>query len=83
MRAVLAGTAVRRPVFRRPAVRPEAEEFIAEAKQLLPNQENFLANPVQIFGIPLMGTTTRDGFPVEPLPHDMLYTNPTTVVLYR
>jgi hypothetical protein len=42
------------------------------------------ARPVQVFGLPLAKPRpTVIGLPVQPLPHDMTYTNPTTVIFSR
>ena len=62
---------------------PEARAFLDAARPMLPNRETF-TNPVQVFGLPLANVRVgADGLPVQPLPHDMLYTNPSTVVHYR
>jgi hypothetical protein len=42
------------------------------------------ARPVQVFGLPLAKPRlTAIGLPAQPLPHDMTYTNPTTVIFSR
>jgi len=63
--------------------KPDARAFLDAAKEMYPNREVF-TKPVQVFGIPLANSSVGpDGLPAQPLPHDMLYTNPATVVLYE
>ncbi len=61
---------------------PEALEYIATVRETYPNEKVF-ANPMQVFGIPFTNLSTANGLPSQNLPHDMLYTNPTTVVFTR
>lgn len=65
-----------------PALRtsnPDAKAYLATAASLLPNRRAF-AQPIEVFGLPLAKETDTGGLPVQRLPHDMLYTNPATVV---
>lgn len=58
---------------------PEAKAYFEQVKAQYPNRHVF-AQPVQFLGLPITQLTEKDGLPVQGLPHDMLYTNPTTVV---
>lgn len=45
-------------------------------------QVRVFANPVQVFGFPFTKLSGDNRLPTQGLPHDMLYTNPTTVIWY-
>ncbi|MES2461674.1 MAG: glycosyltransferase family 39 protein [Armatimonadota bacterium] len=64
------------------AKRPAALAYLAEIREKYPNSTVF-ANPMQVFGIPFTKLSAANGLPSQDLPHDMLYTNPTTVVFTR
>lgn len=59
--------------------KPNAVAYLDAVKAAYPNRTVFSA-PVQILGIPLTRIQEPFGFPVQNLPHDMVYTNPTTVL---
>ncbi len=59
-----------------------ALDYLARLRRDYPAARVF-AKPVQVFGIPLTKLSGEDNLPVQNLPHDMLYTNPTTVVRSR
>ncbi|MDX1931737.1 MAG: glycosyltransferase family 39 protein [Capsulimonadales bacterium] len=66
---------------------PAAITFLSYLQENYPKQEVF-ANPVSFLGIPFSRLRTDSGLPTpglptQDLPHDMNYTNPTTVVRYR
>lgn len=61
---------------------PAARAYIAALRRDYPNPRVF-GNPVQVFGIPFTKLAPGDSLPVQGLPHDMLYTNPTTVLWTR
>jgi hypothetical protein len=61
---------------------PDALAYLAVVRKTYPNEKVF-ANPMQVFGIPFTNLSTANGLPSQNLPHDMLYTNPTTVVFTR
>jgi 4-amino-4-deoxy-L-arabinose transferase-like glycosyltransferase len=68
-----------------PALRaklPGAIAYLDRAQSDYKNVKVF-ARPVEVLGIPLAKGTENRGLPFQHLPHDMLYTNPTTVVLTR
>jgi hypothetical protein len=58
---------------------PQATAFVEEVRTRYPNRHVF-AQPVQAFGLPITKLEEKNGLPVQGLPHDMLYTNPTTIV---
>ncbi|MBC8103711.1 MAG: glycosyltransferase family 39 protein [Cytophagales bacterium] len=58
---------------------PAAVEYLAVVQRIYPRQTVF-ANPVQVFGLPFTNLSTARGLPTQNLPHDMLYTNPTTIL---
>ena len=60
----------------------KAMAYIAAVRRNYPNHRVF-ANPVEVLGIPFTKLPGEADLPVQGLPHDMLYTNPTTVVFYR
>ena len=64
--------------------RPEFEAYLAELRNHYPNRQVF-GKPLRIFGLDLTGfyiQHERFNLPAQfmPLPHDMLYTNPTTLL---
>ena len=61
---------------------PEALAYIAAVRQDYP-KETVFASPVQVFGIPFTNLSTANGLPTQNLPHDMLYTNPTTIIFTK
>jgi 4-amino-4-deoxy-L-arabinose transferase-like glycosyltransferase len=61
---------------------PAAKTYLYALKSGYPKQEVF-ASPVQVLGIPITKLNTAQGLPTQGLPHDMLYTNPTTVVFTK
>jgi hypothetical protein len=58
---------------------PETLAYL-QAVQSRAKRRSVFQNPVQVFGIPLAKPLERAGLPAQPLPHDMTYTNPVTVV---
>jgi hypothetical protein len=67
-----------------------AFRYLSAVEARYPEMRIF-ARPVQVFGVRLTNPTgarptadpTQPGVTLQDLPHDMLYTNPTTVVRYR
>jgi 4-amino-4-deoxy-L-arabinose transferase-like glycosyltransferase len=61
---------------------PAATAYIDAVRATYP-KETVFANPMQVFGIPFTNLSRANGLPTQNLPHDMLYTNPTTVIFTR
>jgi 4-amino-4-deoxy-L-arabinose transferase-like glycosyltransferase len=61
---------------------PAALAYIAAVRESYPKEMDF-ANPMQVFGIPFTKLSKANGLPTQNLPHDMLYTNPTTVIFTK
>jgi 4-amino-4-deoxy-L-arabinose transferase-like glycosyltransferase len=61
---------------------PAAKSYLDALSAAYPNREVFAA-PVQVFGLPITKLNTARGLPTQGLPHDMLYTNPTTVIFTK
>jgi hypothetical protein len=61
---------------------PNAKNFMDTVTQRYPNRQIF-AETVQVFGIPITKLNSARGLPTQNLPHDMLYTNPTTVIFTK
>ncbi|GAB4451904.1 MAG: hypothetical protein OHK0029_01910 [Armatimonadaceae bacterium] len=59
--------------------KPEAMEYINTLQANYPTKKVFAA-PLTVLGLPISRLTEVNGLPVQNLPHDMLYTNPTVVV---
>jgi hypothetical protein len=59
--------------------KPETMAYLETLKAVYPKATVFAA-PLQVFGLPISKLTEVAGFPVQNLPHDMLYTNPTVVL---
>jgi hypothetical protein len=63
--------------------RPDAEAFLTRVAHDYPHRTVF-AQPIEVFGIRFTNPDSAgDALPRQGLPHDMLYTNPTTVVYTR
>ena len=62
--------------------KPEAVQYRDALKADYPNRQVFAA-PITVFGLPITTLVERDGLPVQRLPHDMMYTNPTTVLFSK
>jgi hypothetical protein len=62
--------------------KPNAVEYLAYVTANYPNKAIY-ATPVTFLGIPISSMTEKNGLPVQSLPHDMLYTNPTVVSYSR
>jgi 4-amino-4-deoxy-L-arabinose transferase-like glycosyltransferase len=60
--------------------RSAAQTYLAALRTALPTRHVF-ASPLRVLGVPL--TRTAGDLPVQNLPHDMLYPNPTTVIFTR
>ena len=58
--------------------KPNAKEYLEYVKSTYPIQKIY-ASPIKFLGIPISSITEKSGLPVQSLPHDMLYTNPTVV----
>jgi hypothetical protein len=61
---------------------PAAMEYLSTLQSLYPRHQVF-ANPIIFLGIRFSSLNTRRGLPTQNLPHDMNYTNPTTIVFYK
>ena len=61
---------------------PAATAYIAAVRAGYP-KETVFASPMKVFGIPFTNLSRANGLPAQNLPHDMLYTNPTTVIFNR
>ena len=59
-----------------------AREYIGMLTPRYPNRRTF-ANPVEVLGIRFTNVDRDASLPVQHLPHDMLYTNPTQVIFSR
>ncbi len=63
----------------------KAMTYLKQLLEMYPHHTVF-ANPVTFFGIPFFGLSAPDEkhpLPTLALPHDMNYTNPTTIVFYK
>jgi hypothetical protein len=58
---------------------PKAVAYRDALTAAYPNRKVF-SNPVTFLGVPITRPREPFGFPVQDLPHDMVYTNPTTVL---
>jgi 4-amino-4-deoxy-L-arabinose transferase-like glycosyltransferase len=61
---------------------PSARAYLTEVAARYPTRRIF-AHTVQVFGLPVTKLNESRGLPTQHLPHDMLYTNPATVVYTR
>lgn len=62
--------------------RPETVAYVKALQAAYP-QNHVFARPLQVFGIPVEKFIERAGLPCQPLPHDMTYTNPTTLIFTK
>ena len=61
---------------------PAAREYLDALRGAYPRAQVF-GNPVQVYGLSFTNLRGNRDLPVQGLPHDMLYTNPTTVIWHQ
>ena len=61
---------------------PKARHYLQEASTRYPHRTVF-STPVALFSLPLTRLRTIESLPIQGLPHDMLYPNPTVVLLEK